>query len=288
MRIKQLPHNSWPRTFVGIALLVALLLGGCQAQAATRPAETAAIPVVSIIAKDGSFEAPQQIPAGLVTIEFQNQGQEAHHAQIVQLNEGVTLEQFGAAMQQGPAALALVTLGGGPGPVEAGGEQRVTVELQPGTHLIFDLLPDADGVPHVAKGMLAPFEVVAGEASSVQAPQADGEVTLLDFSFTLPQEIRAGEQTWKITDKGTQPHELALVKLAEGKTMADVQQWMHQPAGAPPFNFAGGMQAIDAGETAYLHLNLTPGSYVAVCYLPDPASGQEHAALGMVMPFIVE
>jgi hypothetical protein len=179
-------------------------------------------------------------------------------------------------------------MGGGPGPVETGGEQRVTVELQPGPHLLADFLAGADGVPHIAKGMLTPIEVVESEAAVAQAPAVDGEVTLVNFSFTLPQEIRAGEQTWKITDKGTQPHELSLVKLAEGKTMADVQQWMHQPAGAPPFVNAGGMQAIDAGETAYLHLNLTPGSYVAVCHLPDPASGQEHAALGMVMPFTVE
>jgi hypothetical protein len=136
--------------------------------------------------------------------------------------------------------------------------------------------------------MMASFQVVEGEATTAQAPAVNGEVALLDFSFTLPQEIRAGEQTWKIGDQGDQPHELVLIKLAEGKTMADVEHWMHQPAGAPPFSNAGGMQAIDPGETAYLHLNLSPGSYVAICHLPDPASGQEHAALGMVMPFTVQ
>jgi hypothetical protein len=289
MRIKQLARSGWQRAFAGPALSVALLLGGCQAVAATRPAEPAAIPTITITAKDHSFELPQQVEAGLVTIEFENQGQEVHHAQLLQLNDGVTVEQFGAALQEGPeAALALVTLAGGPGPVEPGGEQRVTVELAPGLHVLICVVLGPDGVPHVAKGMMAQLQVVEGEAASVQAPAVDAEVTLLDFSFTLPQQIRAGEQTWKITDKGQQPHELALVKLAEGKTAADVQEWMHQPEGAPPFLSAGGMQAIDPGETAYLYLDLTPGNYIAFCYLPDPASGQEHAALGMVMPFTVE
>jgi hypothetical protein len=286
MRNKQLAHNGWQRAVAGAALSVVLLLGGCQAQAATQPA---AIPTITITAKDHSFELPQQVEAGLVTIEFENQGQEVHHAQLLQLNDGVTVEQFGAALQEGPAAaLALVTPAGGPGPVQPGGEQRVTVELEPGPHVLICIVPGADGVPHIAKGMMAQLQVVESKAAAVQAPQVDGEATLLDFSFTLPETIRAGKQTWKISDQGEQPHELILVKLAEGKTIADVQQWMHQPAGAPPFIFAGGMQAIDAGESAYLHLNLAPGNYVAICYLPDPASGQEHAALGMVMPFTVE
>jgi hypothetical protein len=45
---------------------------------------------------------------------MRNIGQEAHHAQIVRLNTGVTLDQFTAALRQGEGpALALVSLAGG-------------------------------------------------------------------------------------------------------------------------------------------------------------------------------
>jgi hypothetical protein len=63
---------------------------------------------------------------------------------------------------------------------------------------------------------------------------------------------------------------------------------MHSPNGAPPFANVGGFQAITPGETGWLNLDLTPGEYVALCYVPDPASGHAHLELGMVMPFRVK
>jgi len=152
--------------------------------------------------------------------------------------------------------------------------------------MLLSMIPDAQGVPYLAHGMVTPMEVTA--VVDTAEPVADGEVKLLDFAFVLPPEIKAGEQTWKIVDEGQQAHEMQLIKLAEGKTMDDVQHWMHQPEGAPPFANVGGIQGIDAGETAYLHLNLTPGNYVALCHIPDTESMKEHMELGMVLPFIVE
>jgi len=152
--------------------------------------------------------------------------------------------------------------------------------------MLLSMIPDAQGVPYLAHGMVTPMEVTA--VVDTAEPVADGEVKLLDFAFVLPPEIKAGEQTWKIVDEGQQAHEMQLIKLAEGKTMDDVQPWMHQPEGAPPFANVGGIQGIDAGETAYLHLNLTPGNYVALCHIPDTESMKEHMELGMVLPFIVE
>ena len=57
--------------------------------------------------------------------------------------------------------------------------------------------------------------------------------------------------------------------------------------GAPPFEDAGGLQGIDPGESGWLNLDLQPGNYVALCHIPDPASGKAHEELGMVLPFSV-
>ena len=67
-----------------------------------------------------------------------------------------------------------------------------------------------------------------------------------------------------------------------------VQHGMDTPAGVPPFTNAGGIQGIDPSATAYLHLDLTPGNYVAIRHIPDPASGNEHAVLGTVIPFTIK
>lgn len=57
--------------------------------------------------------------------------------------------------------------------------------------------------------------------------------------------------------------------------------------GAPPFEYMGGLQAIDSGRTGWAGLDLSPGEYIALCFVPDPASGKPHIELGMVASFRV-
>jgi uncharacterized cupredoxin-like copper-binding protein len=271
------------RMSVILLVLAALLMLSACGPGASQ------IPQVTIKTHDFSFEAPAQIEAGLVSITLENAGQEPHHVQLVRINDDVSMEQLQAALQQGPeAALPLVTLEGGPGVVAPGRSQQVTVNLIPGRYLLLCLVPSPDGVPHLAKGMITPLEVMdKGAQAQVPEPQADGVVNLLDFSFTLPVDIKAGSHVWKVTNAGKQPHELALIKLAQGKTMQDVIAFMQAPSGPPPFEDAGGLQGIDPGESAWVKLDLQAGNYVALCHIPDPASGKAHEELGMVLPFSV-
>jgi hypothetical protein len=59
-------------------------------------------------------------------------------------------------------------------------------------------------------------------------------------------------------------------------------------AGPPPFEVVGGMQALATGMRGWAVLDLAPGNYLAICAVPDPASGQPHLALGMIASFTVE
>lgn len=270
-----------------VILVMALALSACGSVAADA---TPAIPEITIKAADYSFDAPDQIEAGLVKVNLVNDGQEPHHAQMVRLNDGVTLEQFQAALQEGEAAaFPLIAFVGGPGLVDPGLQSQVTLDLTPGQYVLLCFVPSHDGVPHLAKGMVRPIEVVAAaDETEVVEIEADATVTLLDFSFIMPTEVKAGPQVWEITNEGPQPHEIMLVKLADGKTMADIQAFMANPHGTPPFSQIGGFQGINPGGTGWLNLDLTPGEYVALCHIPDPASGKAHEELGMVMPFSVE
>lgn len=274
-------------------LLLALALSACgTAAASSKTSDVAAIPEITIKAADFSFDAPEQVEAGLVKVNLVNNGHEPHHAQIVRLNDGVTMDQFQAALQEGEAAaFPLIAFVGGPGLVDPGLTSQVTLDLTPGLYVLLCFVPSHDGIPHLAKGMVRPIEVVAATDtadSSVSRPRVDGTVKLMDFSFVLPAEIKAGRQVWEVVNEGQQPHEIMLVKLAEGKTMADIQAFMQHPHGTPPFSQIGGFQAINPGASGWLNLTLTPGEYIAICHVPDPASGHAHSELGMVMPFSVK
>jgi uncharacterized cupredoxin-like copper-binding protein len=276
---------------------ILLLSISFSAAACIMPAR-AEVAEITVRAGDHFFEAPAQIQAGLVTITFENVGQDVHHMQIVELNEGVTPEQFQAAFPQAAEqwtpermaqALSLIKrAAGGPGLIPPGAQQRVTVKLAPGRYMLFCIIPDHAGVPHLAQGMMATLDVAGEEPAAQVEPAADATVTLKDFSYELPQAIQAGEQTWKIVNEGQQLHEILLWKMAEGKTVQDVIAFQQAPHGTPPYVPAGGFQGIAPGASGWLHLKLAPGAYIAICPIPDSASGTPHHELGMILPFTVE
>jgi hypothetical protein len=240
-----------------------------------------------MVGRDFAFEAPAEAPAGLITFSFKNEGAAVHHAQVARLNAGVTFEQLMAAFEQGEtAALPLFTPVGGPSLTDPGQTSRVALDLKPGAYALLCLVPDQDGVPHLAHGMARPL-TIAGEAQTAPEPQADLTVAMADFQYTVPGEVQTGPQTWKIVNDGPQPHELVLHKLAPGKTAEDVIAFFQNPQDQPPFANAGGMQALPQGEAGWAHLDLAPGAYVAICYIPDPASGKRHMDLGMVKQLTV-
>jgi hypothetical protein len=267
------------------AALAALTLSACAAPAQSAPAAVQ----VTLKGHDFSFEAPDQIAAGAVTLNFTNAGQEPHHAQVVRLNDGVTMEQLQAALKKSETeAFPLMAFAGGPGAVFPNQSSSVTLDLSPGQYALLCFFTSNDGTPHFAKGMLKPLTINAATSAKAAPPKADLTISMKDFHFELPAEIKAGKQVWKITNDGPQPHELQVLKLALGKTVDDMAVFFEKGEGTPPFDTFGGMQGLNQGMSGWLNLDLQPGTYVAICYIPDPKTGQPHFALGMLMPFTVK
>jgi hypothetical protein len=182
--------------------------------------------VITIEATDFAFGAPATIEGGAVTLRLTNNGQEPHHAQLLRLKEGVSLEQFMATLPKGEAAVApLITVEGGPSVIGHHGASEVTLDLRPGDYVLACFIPSADGVPHLAKGMLKPLRVTA-PATAASLPSAASTITMHDFSFTMPTTLPAGRTSHRVVNAGRQWHELVVLRLAPGKTLADVQTFM--------------------------------------------------------------
>lgn len=295
------------RRVLGVLVAVGAVLGAVLVGAACGEKEIP-IPTVAIGAADYSFALPDSIPGGLTRLQLTNNGKEEHHAQIFRLNDGVTLPQFQGALQsifqapperQGEAvgkALALISLAGGPGTAAPGGKSEAVVDLKQGQHVLVCFVPSPDGAPHVAKGMLKTLTVTAAPAKQPSPPEAKGVVTMNDFAFTGVPSFSSGKVTLKVVNNGKQPHEMPVVRLNKGITGAQLRQILSAPPtpgqapppGPPPFQGAGGLQAISPGATAWTTLDLTPGEYALVCFVPDSASGKPHVALGMISTFTVK
>jgi hypothetical protein len=258
---------------------------------ATQPTAHAAAatpPVIDVMASDYAFQAPDVLPSGLVTVRLMNHGQEPHHAQLLRLNDGVSFDQFAAALQaEGEGALRMTTITGGPGAVDPLKSSEVTLDLSPGSYALACFITSPDGVPHLAKGMLKPLTVADEAADPSTAPEAAGTMTLRDFAFDLPDQVPAGRLTYKVVNDGPQPHELNILKLTPGSTVDDVRAWAANPSTPPPFEAVGGMNGLGPGEDGFMTVDLEPGAYVAICNIPDPASGWSHSRLGMIRAFTV-
>jgi hypothetical protein len=134
---------------------------------------------------------------------------------------------------------------------------------------------------------------VAGEAGDAAAPEADVEAKLLDFAFTMPLTIPAGEQTWHMSNEGAQWHEMGIMKIDENMSVTELRQMLQASMSeegpsadaAPPVAFWAPM---NEGEQAWFNLNLEPGTYVVACFLPDFASGHAHLEMGMTQIFTVQ
>ena len=241
---------------------------------------------LTIEAADFKFAAPGETPAGVTRIVVNNVGQEDHQAQVARIAEGKTFDDLTAALQQPDptAALALLTLDGGPTGVAPGATVATYSNLAPGPYALLCFVESPDGTPHLAKGMIAPLEVT-GTAVDAPLPAGDAELALQDFAFVGVTSLAPGEHTVTVTNKGPQPHEATLVKLNEGTTVEQVVQSFassEAPSGPPPWTGAGGIAGVAPGTTAGMEIDLEAGDYAFICFIPNSGSGKPHAALGMV------
>lgn len=247
-------------------------------------------PQTTVVAADYRYEGPKVLTTGLHSIVLENVGAEPHHVQFARLNDGVTPDAFfGSLAEEGEAALRFVTLTGGVGMIPPGASAETLVEFATeGTYVLLCFLPTEDGVPHLALGMTDVLEV-RGEASAGAAPQADVEVRMFDFAYSIPDTVPAGVSTWKVVNDGPQPHEMIVLKLNDGVRFADLLAHLQENGehGMPAVPI-GGVQGLTVGHTGYWTYDLVPGEYAVICVIPDPETGQPHLALGMIAPFTVE
>jgi hypothetical protein len=281
----------------GAAAMAVLVLGGCgtERRADTPPAKApltdapasspaAATPeILTVTASDYKFEAPDQIPAGLVTIQLVNRGPSPHHVQLLRLTDGKTLADFQSAMQKGQMPTWAMPAGG-PNPSAIGGTSEVRMPLEAGQYVMVCFIPDSAGVPHVAHGMFRPLEVTPAvvDASTAAADTAaDVRMTLVDYDFKLSGPISPGRHLVRVTNTAKQPHEIVFVRLEPNKTPADFARWGEHQVGPAPGTMHGGISAIMPGTVAYVPVDLPAGDYALLCFIPDVKDGKAHYIHGM-------
>lgn len=279
------------RKTIILAALAALALGACGKTTAVKDPDTGkpAANALNVKAHEYMFDVTGEVKTGFVTIDVTNTGKELHHAIVTKLGEGKTLEDLKAYIQKGEDGPPPEWLDDSPADMNLLGQGEsasVTFEAKdPGTYTLLCFIPGADGAPHVAKGMMAGFEVTEGSGGT--APKADAVVEMTEYKFS-ELHPKAGEVTLEFKNAGKEEHDFALVSFAEGKGLKDVDPWFQGGLKDPaPAKFFGGTHTIEPGKSMFFTADLKAGTYSLVCTVTTD-DGKEHADdLGMVLNFEV-
>ena len=302
------------RRLVVLLMTLVVVIGspfGIRAQDATPGAlgpsmlSQLGLPELRITVANGALQAPAEIAAGDVLVVLDNQMEFPTGITFIQLPEGTSMED--AMMVLGPppepeaGASPMAEEGGepeGPPPplfyemtwgggvfAVPGVPGEVVVSLTPGEWLMVGD-PESGLMP-------TPIQVTGEMAAPADIP-ASTEIELKNFQFVLPEQLAAGQQVWKVTNTGDQPHEMFISKTPRRLTTDEVTILLELPEDELPpegvpnpaeFEDMGGIAPITKDQSVFFELNLEPGAYVAVCFMPDKENGMPHALKGMVVVF---
>jgi hypothetical protein len=281
------------RNTVGALVLLGALVG-CKSDRSSPPVAdttTAATPstaTATVTATDYAFQGPDKLSAGANILHLVNQGKEPHQLQLIKLEDGKTVDDLKKALKTPGPIPSWVKFVGGPNGILGGGETRATAELAPGNYAYICLIPSPDGIPHAAKGMVRPFVVEGDSAASTAELQTDVTIKLADYDFQTSKPLASGQQKILVQNAGPQPHEILLVKMPPGKKIEDFARWAETGLkGAPPGEPLGGVAVLDKGGEGRFTVELAPGDYGLICFVPDMKDGKPHLAHGMMKNFKV-
>ncbi len=110
-----------------------------------------------------------------------------------------------------------------------------------------------------------------------------------DYAFyDMPDTVMSGATTIRLMNDGPDMHHIWLVRLEEGKTVADLMAAMGNAHGAMPawaVDVGGPNTPVPGGESTAT-LDLEAGDYALICVIPA-RDGVPHVMKGMVRPLTV-
>jgi hypothetical protein len=276
-----------PRRIIAIGLIITAVEASSGWSSGRSHLPAAPPPVVTIAASEYAFDAPDSIEAGPTTIRLVSRGREQHFVWLGRIASPHTLAEFKRTLGS-PDRIPWITQVGGVGTIEPGGVAMSTIDLAPGLYVMLCDMEDPKGTPHMLEGMVRAL-TVTHTRNAAAMPVADVALSLIDYWFALPDSLGAGAHVIEVRNAAAQPHMVLLWRLHDGKSAADVVQWMDARVdpGPSPVSLVGGTPDMDPGQMLQLRVRLQPGKYVLICLVDDAHDHKPHYAHGMVREITV-
>jgi hypothetical protein len=123
-----------------------------------------------------------------------------------------------------------------------------------------------------------------GGATGATGAEGDTTVVATEYTFHVDGTVAAGDAEFVLQNEGEEPHELAVMRLEQGRTIEDVEALIEEgvPEEPPPWVISVGGTFARPGRTSDpLQADLEAGTYLMACFVTTK-DGTPHAALGMI------
>jgi hypothetical protein len=247
--------------------------GGTGASAAsTSPAATNQLHVTIT---DGGYRIEGNPRPGRIDIVVVNQSSEAGEFSFQPLKPGVTVAKLVSVLKhKGEGAANNLLSGdsdsggyGEPAIIGAGmtAETITTAAVPAGDYVAASFLPGPHGVPQALQGRIGGFTISGPKFDAVPA-SVGGTIELTDHAITLPAGFD-GHGTYAVTNRGSRAHDVSFARLEPAATLPQLFKCVgasfgkNAPIDRCPGVLAGGVDAINPGDTAYVAFDFAGGNY---------------------------
>ena len=297
------------------AVLVAPALGlGLLAAFTTEPAAMPEIdarlqgfPTATVRLTDDAILAPSEIAAGPTVMIVENEEEGPGHAFVLRVPDDITDAELARSLSGGtivestPDWFWTADFLGNADRATTEQPSVALVGIEPGRYVVGD--------PYRPVTEFAQFSVAAPALAAADLPEPDLSVDLFEMGFSLPDQIEGGPQLWQVTNTGGMLHEIAIFPVPTGATPEQVQaavtaeldaEFGGDPAQARAAidalggewvgfssNLVAGVGVLSPQAATLAQVSLEPGTYGAVCFIPEPNSEMAHLMLGMTDVFEV-
>jgi len=263
-----------------LLLAVCFLAFGCRKERVGKQASP-----FRIIATDSGFEAPDRLAAGMRHIIFENRGSEIHEGMFVKLAEGMSADDYVAAVKKGSLFPEGALDYSGPGLTSPGATAEMWLRVDSGHYVII-----CWNNGHRKTTAVHPFTVAEIGAADDLPPKEDVVLKLFDYRFELNPALRTGTHVIRVETPGPTMHEVDIYRLHEGSTVQDLKRWRKEhDNGPPPADALGGaLDSHDIKRVVWLRKEFVPGRYVLHCEMPVTNTNLTHDDLGMVQEIAIE
>ncbi|HEU4722075.1 MAG TPA: hypothetical protein VFS59_11990 [Gemmatimonadaceae bacterium] len=223
--------------------------------------------VVDVNAGDYFFEAPDSVPAGIITLRLWQRGDMGHMLWLVRLPPGRTVADLHRdEVRHAPTSWAEQL--GGPGYANPAVSSNATYQLTPGDYALVCYVGSGRGVDslyHVWRGMIRPLRVTAAAGGRARAlvpptPAAVARITNDSLSWSAP--LRPGRRLVRVENRTSAWREFVLERVLEGRTIEEAQRWRRRSGTLLPTVAIGGLASLPPGGSIATTLELPPGDYV--------------------------